>query len=213
MGKDGGSGPVRIDESIPYYDVIMVRPAGPMPALPRLPAGYAYRTYRPGDQAQWSRIETAVGEFATEADAGAYFARAFLPEEAVLPARMAFIEGPDGWAVADAAAWWAEDEVLGRVARLHWVAVHPAAQGLGLGRAVSIQAMRLFETAGPAGDIWLTMQTWSHAAIGLYLKMGFRAHRSMRLGGESNGFDGAAGVLDGVMPGALYRLFIETAVG
>lgn len=34
------------------------------------------------------------------------------------------------------------------------------------------------------GDIWLTTPTWIHVAIGLYLPLGFCAHKTYRLGGR-----------------------------
>lgn len=203
-----------IDASIPYHDVIMVRPGSlPQVSAPALPEGYAYRMYAPGMEAGWSAIETAVKEFTSEAQASAHFAKAFLPQQAELPRRMAFVvKEATGRPVADATAWWMDNAALGRVALLHWVAVAPEAQGKGLGRAISMKALSRFPEVGPGGDIWLTTQTWSHVAIGLYLSLGFRAHRTYRLGGHENGFEQAVPVLERVMPAAAFARLVETAV-
>lgn len=203
-----------IDKSIPYFDVVMVRPAAAGPVkVPLLPDGFAYRLYAPGDEAAWSDIEAAVDEFDTQAQAAAHFGKEFMPHQEALAKRMAFIMDANGNAVADATAWWMDDAQLGRVALLHWVAVKPKAQGLGLGRAVSAKALSLFETEGPQGDIWLTTQTWSHVAIRLYLSLGFVPHRSHWIGGHKNGFDGAARVLKDVLSPETYAQFMDSAMG
>lgn len=203
-----------LDKTIPYFDVIMVRPAGAEAVrVPELPQGYAYRLYQSGDIAGWSRVEHSVDEFDTQAQARGYFMRSYLRHPRELPRRMVFITGPDGLPVATASAWWTDDERLGRVAQLHWVGAMPQVQGKGLGRAVTCKALSLFDTVGPAGDIWLTTQTWSHVAIGLYLSLGFCAHRSYGIAGHTNGFAGAVDVLRGVMPRPAFARFMDTAVG
>lgn len=202
-----------IDKSVPYFDVVMVRPAGSAAVtVPELPVGYGYKLFTPGDEEAWGRIETSVDEFDAQEKALAYFQKEFLSEREEAARRIVFITGPDGKAVANAAAWWKDDVNLGRVALLHWVAVMPQAQGLGLGRAVCTKALERFDHAGPAGDIWLKTQTWSHVAIALYLSLGFCAHKTALLGGK-NGFDGAAGVLHGVMKPQVYEQFVQTAIG
>lgn len=203
-----------IDSSIPYFDVVMVRPQefGPI-EVPQLPEGFAYKLYTPGDIAQWSRIEDSVNEFETQAQARSFFMRFFMSHEAELERRMVFVVDEMGKAVADATAWWAEDDALGRVAQLHWVAAMPGYQGKGLGRAVTCKALSLFETEGPQGDIWLTTQTWSHVAIGMYLSLGFCAHRTWEIAGHKNGFDGAVEVLRGVMKPEVIQRFVDTAIG
>lgn len=203
-----------IDKSLLYFDVVMVRPGDLPPiAAPTLPDGHRYRMYAPGAAADWADIQSAVDEFDTREQALAHFEREFLPHEAELARRMVFIEDADGRAVADATAWWGDDAQMGRFAMLHWVATRPDAQGRGLGRAVTEIALSLFPDVGPQGDIWLTTQTWSHVAIGLYLSLGFRAHRRIRLAGHDNGYFGAASVLQQVMPPRVFAQFTETAIG
>lgn len=211
--RKGGFYPM-LDRTLPYFDVIMVRPGHfPQVQAPALPRGYRYRLYRRGDIHHWSAIQTAVAEFDQPEKAAVHFQKEFLSDEAELARRMVFIDDSSGRPVADAAAWWKDDEACGRVALLHWVAVHPDRQGLGLGRAVSSMALSLFASEGPTGDIWLTTQTWSHVAIGLYLSLGFCAHRSHRLGGHANGFAGAVNALQDVLPPAVFAQFVDTSIG
>ncbi len=81
--------------------------------------------------------------------------------------------------MATATAWYARSE-LGYQASLHWVAVMPAYQGLGLGKAVVQQALSLFPALDPGEDVWLHTQTWSHVAVRLYFKLGFRILKTGR---------------------------------
>ncbi len=202
-----------LDKSIPYFDVIMYLPfAAPLPPVPALPDGYAYTFYAPGDAKCWCEIETSVDEFDSVPQAGEYFRRVFASQPGELSRRMVFVQNPSGDLVANASAWWGDDPDAGRIAMLHWVAVRPGEQGRGLGRAVTAKALSLFPSLGPEGDIWLTTQTWSHAAIDLYLSLGFRAHRLATPMGHKNGFDGASRVLKDVMRPKSYALFMYTSL-
>lgn len=202
-----------LDKSIPYFDVIMCLPGGtPHPEVPQLTDGYAYKLYTPGDEAAWCATEAAVNEFDSETQALEYFRREFAPHLEPLKKRMAFIAAPDGALVANAAAWWKLDETEGRVPILHWVAVRPEHQGLGLGRAVTAKALSLFPKADREGDIWLMTQTWSHVAIDLYLSVGFRAHKSAIIAKHKNGFDSAVRVLEKVMRPKAFARMMYTAM-
>lgn len=202
-----------MDKTIPYHDVIMCRPADlPPERMPVLPAGYGARLYLPGDAQHWSRIETAAGEFDKESDARARFEKEFMPHEDALRERLVFVTDAQGMPVANATLWWADDVALGRVSLLHWVAAHPDAQGKGLGKAVCKAALSIEPTVGFGTDIWLTTQTWSWFAIGLYLSLGFRAHKSHLLAGHANQFEDAAKVMRAVMRPKDYMLFMDSAI-
>lgn len=170
-----------LDKSIPYKNIIMKRDGKepPLPA-PVLPEGYGLRFFQAGDETHWARIETAVGEFDTEEEALAYFKENYriYPEE--LARRCLFATDPAGWPVGTANAWFARQRD-GYWASLHWVAVIPEAQGLGLGRAVVLAAMNQFSLTDPERDVWLHTQTWSHKAVRMYHHMGFRMMKTARL--------------------------------
>lgn len=202
-----------LDKSIPYFDVIMCLPSQVQcPPVPTLPDGYQYKLYTPGDETDWCATEASVGEFDNAPEAMEYFAREFGRHPAEMRRRIAFIQDASGALVANASAWWKDDEALGRIPLLHWVAVRPECQGLGLGRAVTIKALSLFSGAGPKGDIWLMTQTWSHVAIDLYVHLGFRVHQSARIAGHKNGFGGAKKVLGRVMREKTYAKMMLHAI-
>jgi len=192
-----------MDKRIPHVRITMRRSAA-LPGLlpPALPEGYTYRLYEPGDGANWSRIEYLAQEFDSEKDGLRHFGEEFLINEAELSRRMVFVADESGRPVATATAWFHREGDVD-IPRLHWVAVVPEKQGLGLGRAVTMKAMSLFPEVGPGGDVILTTQTWSHIAVGLYLRMGFRAKK------DDVDFGRACEVLRSVMREDTYRMFCE----
>ncbi len=200
-----------LDKSIPYHVVAMLLPKEqPLPDIPALPNGYAYRFFQPGDEAAWCDIETSVTEFDNPAQAREYFDREFTPYPAQLARNMVFITNPDGVPVANACAWLKADDANEQIQMLHWVAVRPEEQGKGLGRAVVCKTLSLF--AGERKDIWLTTQTWSHVAIELYVSVGFHPHKTAVINRHKNDFEAAARVLEGAMRPKGYARFMYTAL-
>lgn len=163
-----------LDKSIPYKSICMRLPAQALQRLPSptLPEGYSFEFYRPGRMADWARIETSVLEFPSEQKAQETFARDFLPYEPLLETRMCFVCNPNGLPIAGATAWSIPRQEK-QLNCLHWVAVQPGHQGLGLGRAIVLQALSRFRALGEEGDVFLHTQTWSHVAVRLYHSLGF----------------------------------------
>ncbi len=202
-----------LDKSIAYRNVIMVLPAARIAAAgpPRLPEGYRFRFYQPGDEAHWARIEASVLEFDTEAQALTYFAKTFSPYPEALAQRCCFVTDPDGVPVATATAWYEQSVPGDRLGLLHWVSVTPDRQGRGLGRAVVQRALQAMAVLEPGREVCLHTQTWSHKAIRLYWELGFRLVR-----GESllrpNEWEAALETLRPVADPAFLRALEETAV-
>jgi len=124
---------------------------------------------------------------------------------------MVFITNVDHIPVANAAAWW-HDEKNSHQACLHWVAVRPEYQGLGLGRAVVVNALSLFAQYEPQKDIYLHTQTWSHVAVRLYLNLGFQLCRKDTLGSMPNDYESALNVLKNVLDDDTFSRLVETSV-
>ena len=161
-----------LDKSIPFAKLKMVRRAGtPVPVFP-LPDGFKYVFFRDGDETDWARMETSVGEFDSEFAALLRFKEDFIPYTDELYRRLLFIETKDGKKVATANAWWSfvDDE---RRAWLHWVSVEAGYQGLGLGKAIVSRVTQLLEEIEGDVDFYLSTQTWSYKAIDIYLKCGY----------------------------------------
>ena len=186
-----------LDQSIPYFELAMLRPAGlPVPPTPPRADGFFVKSYAPGDEAHWARIEKSVGEFDSESAALAYFDREFARQPELLRQRMCFLCTPDGLPVATATAWEKHHSHL-----LHWVATVPACQRRGLGRAAVLSAMRRFPDNAP---VLLHTQTWSHDAILLYHTLGFRILRT-------EGFEPAMEVLKTVYPEPTWQQLMQSS--
>ena len=169
-----------LDKTIPYQSIIMKCEYPYDVSDICLPAGFSFRFFCDGDEQHWSRIETSVLEFAATEEANRYYSCMFMPYREQLLTLCIFIENPDGIPVATATAWYVDSE-LGHQAALHWVAVCPEYQGLGLGKAVVQKAMQVFQQAEPQKAVWLHTQTWSHKAIRLYASLGFCIAKTAKL--------------------------------
>ena len=155
---------------IEYIPIVMYRPhLNDLPPVV-LPEGFRIRTFRYGDIANWSRIETAVGEFPTEQHAERYFEREFGPQIDLMSDRSFMLETADGEAIGTTTAWMGtfQGEPMGKI---HWVAIEPAYQGRGL--AKPLLATALHRLALDHQRAYLETQTTSYRAVGLYLKFGF----------------------------------------
>ena len=148
--------------------------ANPYTEAARLPQGFLFRLYEDGDEKHWAEIETSVGEFATPEDGLRYFAGEFAPELDEFRRRGLFVvDRTNGLPVATATAWY-RGEKTAPMPLLHWVSVRPEYQGRGLGGAVSRQALHILANIYPGRNAYLFTQTWSHVAIRMYYRLGFR---------------------------------------
>lgn len=161
-----------LDKSMPYARVIMKRQPGTPVPVAELPAGFSFEYYRDGDELAWGMIEASVAEFEHADEATLYFRENYVPYVTELSRRTLFIRNEAGNKVATFTAWW---NYTGnrRYPFMHWVAVMPRYQGLGLGRAIVAQGVqRMIELEGDC-TMYIPTQTWSHKAIRLYRWAGF----------------------------------------
>ncbi|RKN72992.1 GNAT family N-acetyltransferase [Paenibacillus ginsengarvi] len=161
-----------LDKSLEYYRVIMKRePGTPIPAA-ELPEGFFFSMYREGDELAWAEIEASVQEFDDVEEAATYFHENYVPYATEVVRRTLFIQREDGKKVATFTAWW---NYTGRRRHpfMHWVAVKPSYQGLGLGKAIIARGVKLMTELEGDCTMYIPTQTWSHKAIRLYRWAGF----------------------------------------
>lgn len=156
--------------AIPYHDLTMTRDN--LENIPRFatPEGHGIRTFQPGDDLAWARIERRVDEFETEAAALQRFQAFFGGDIAALSTRCFFLTDAHGEPIGTASAWWGDldGEPRGEVS---WVGIIPEHQGEGLAKPLLSTVMtRLAEDHGRA---FLGTQTTSYRAVNLYLDYGF----------------------------------------
>ncbi|MBM6615353.1 GNAT family N-acetyltransferase [Desemzia sp. RIT804] len=167
-----------LDKSIPYAEFWMYRVKDLPVSEPNLPAGFHFgfhfEFYQEGDELEWAAIETAVAEFDDEAQALDYFKQKFAPYPQELKKRMLFVTDPLGEKVGTCSAWWKETANGDRYPLVHWVAVKPGYQGKGLAKSMMKRTLKTLQNLEDTSPIYLHTQTWSHVAIGLYQKLGFK---------------------------------------
>ncbi|MDR2558709.1 MAG: GNAT family N-acetyltransferase [Oscillospiraceae bacterium] len=163
-----------LNKSVPFVKVLMKRKAGiPVPEA-SLPDGFKFVFFKAGDEKYWAEIEASVLEFDSEQQALEYFRERFLPHLPELEKRCIFVENARGEKISTSMAWYDNFYPHGEIFPwLHWVAVKPEAQGLGLGKAASAKAAQLLLEINGDTDFYLGTQTWSHKAVGIYEKLGW----------------------------------------
>lgn len=176
---------VVLDKSIPYYDVLMKREKGSPLKKHILPAGFRFVDFKADDEKDWAEIETSVGEFKRAVDALVYFQKNYLPYKNELERRCLFIEDANGKKVATLTVWWCYTG-LRRDPWIHWVAVRPEYQGLGLGKALVSEGMKKLTDIEGDRDAYLHTQTWSYKAINIYRDAGFDITVESGLAGYEN---------------------------
>ena len=137
--------------------------------LPELdpPDGYHVRTFQQGDRDHWLRIVGAAFEDPSWDESR--FTASIVDHAGFAEDRLFLVCAPDGRPCATAGAFRTDDPGVGY---LHYVAVHPTAQGRGLGYLVSLAAIRRFRQDGLACAM---LETDDHRlpAIATYLRLGF----------------------------------------
>lgn len=155
------------DRSIPYVHLSMYAPRLNDIKSFDIPEGCAMRTYMPGDEEHWARIEMTAGEFEDIPGALEGFERYYGADRALLPGRMFFIIDEHGIPAATATAWFS-----GKDPCLHWVAVREDMQRRGLARPVIAASLkRMAELGGSYAVLGTQPSSW--VAIKLYLEFGF----------------------------------------
>lgn len=187
-----------LDKSVQYIDVLMHRKKGnPIPVYD-LPDGYNFTLFQSGDEKAWAQIETSVLEFPDELDALMYYQKDYLPLISEIKRRCLFVENSDGEKVATSTAWWNYAGVR-RDPWLHWVAVKPQYQGLGLGKAVISRITRMMTEIEGDRDFYLHTQTWSHKAIKIYEKCGYAVTAEKNLNNYTNeNYEQAMAILESI---------------
>ena len=131
--------------------------------------GYYTRSYQPGDMNKWIDIQTASNpdsNFSRER-----FEAAYDHQTQLLPGKMLLLCDQQGSEIGTATAWF-ENEDTGLV---HWVAIVPEYQGIGLGKSLVASVLSLLRQIGYKSCILRTKPSKT-VGINLYLKFGFKPY-------------------------------------
>ncbi|GIP35046.1 GNAT family N-acetyltransferase [Paenibacillus sp. J2TS4] len=135
-----------------------------------VPSPYRIRPFRSGDEEHWAAIEWKAGEFPSQDEARLHYANEFGEHSDEMELRCFLLEDGAGSALGTTTAWY--KSLQGKIyGRIHWVAIVPEHQGRGLAKPLLASAMK--RLADFHDKAYLTTQTTSWKAIGMYLQFGF----------------------------------------
>lgn len=139
----------------------------------KLPEGYHFSFYEPGDRDAWIEIEKSSKECGTTEEAKSAWDNYFAPYESLLSSRMIFVVTDSGKKIATASAYF-DVHGLDPVdsGRLHWVAVHRDYQGRGISRALLSKALNTMSSFDVV-HAYCHTSTRNWLACKLYLDLGF----------------------------------------
>lgn len=165
-----------------------------------LPEGFYYSKFKSGLVVEWAKLQLEVEQTETQDEAEEIFYREFLigkpynwscPEKneiiqkssdfnnyplyTDMVNKMVFILDRDDKLAATAVLW--KCTMFGsEYQRIHWVAVSPKYNGLGLCKALITKIFDIYNEFGYTDYIYLTSQTWSYKALNIYSKFGFKPY-------------------------------------
>ena len=183
-----------LDRSIPYYNIIMKKDTPTAFDTPALPPQFVLHHYRPGVAQQWVELEYEIGDFPSEQEAKAYFTKTYLSRPDLLAHRGVFVSDKKSGGLVGACIAWSDEQNGAPVSSLHWLITKEVYQGRGIGSALIAAALSIYEKEN-AFPVYLHTQPWSHQAVRLYHKFGFRLMKQESFAGYENQYALAVPVL------------------
>lgn len=141
--------------------------------IPRhtLSGGYSIRWYRDGDEVHWVDIQSRADRY-NQIDM-TLFKRSFGYPKPYLANRQCYLLDDSNETIGTATAWYNKDYHGLRYGRIHWLAIIPEMQGLGLAKSLmSVICNRLLQLGH--WQTYLKTAPIRLNAIALYLKFGFK---------------------------------------
>jgi len=135
-----------------------------------LPSGYSIKWYEHGDEKVWEEIQSASDRY-NKITSDLYHIEFGFNEEQ-LHSRQCYILDHEGIAIGTATAWFDDSNKGLPSGRVHWVAIVPTSQGLGLAKPLMTTICERLKSIGH-GRAYLTTSTARIPAINLYLMFGF----------------------------------------
>ena len=135
-----------------------------------LPPGYSIRRYQPRDERAWLKIQAAADQYNTITQA--LFDQQFDGDRLQIAERQLYLCDARKVVIGTATAWFKNDYQGESYGRVHWVAILPKWQGLGLAKPLMTATCRRLRELGHK-RAFLTTSTARFPAINLYLQFGF----------------------------------------
>jgi GNAT superfamily N-acetyltransferase len=135
-----------------------------------LPRGFDLRMYQSGDEKSWETIQFAADKY--NEISSTLFYKEFGHDVVTLEKRQFYLCADDH-PVGTATAWFDVNFKGKEYGLVHWVAILPTYQGLGLAKPLMTAVCRRLKELGHV-RAYLTTSTARIPAINLYEKFGFR---------------------------------------
>ncbi len=131
---------------------------------------YSLRMYKSGDEIHWQRIHKVADQYTDVTET--LFAEQFGDDKSELFRRQIYLQNGDD-VIGTASAWHNPEYRDGKFGRIHWVALLPEYQGLGLSNILMTETCRTLADLGYK-KAYLTTSKERKAAVYLYEKFGFK---------------------------------------
>ena len=140
-----------------------------------LPSDIGIRRYQIGDEAVWTHLWRESEPFDTISDT--QFRNSLGHDDSLLAERVYFVYNEKTEETIGTVTAWSQNgegkyKRYAGWGRIHWLAVQPAYQGKGIGKALLIIALKALEDLGH-DKIFLVTSSGRNAALTLYDRFGF----------------------------------------
>lgn len=178
-----------LDTSVPHYPVLMTLGAHEHAPEVILAPGYEFVLWDDRYREPWVRLHVTLGQLPSVGEGLDYFDRTYGSDPETLRRQMLLVCDEQG-RLAGTSSVWRGDHFGEPRLRVHWVGVSPDHQRKGLAKALMLKTIALYDELLPrceagelpyrAAPLYLTTQTESYIAIGMYLRLGFEPYRGPR---------------------------------
>ena len=173
-----------------------------------LPDGFSIVSYQSGYEKEWAKLEYALGDFDSAAEAEKYFIETYLQKAESFP-NILFVMNRDHAIIGSCIAWQ-DMRGINSVSSLHWLVVDERYQGIGLGRALGTAVMNLY--AKRRGfPVYIHTQPWSWKAILLYISLGFKLQKTDTFSHYKNEYEKAMLELGKIVTPEQYVLLVKSS--
>ncbi len=196
-----------LDRTVPFFNTIMKCSDYEYRDV-ELPDGFSVVSYQNGFEKEWAKLEYAIGDFDSAAEAEKYFAATYLRKAESYP-DILFAMNKDHDVIGSCIAW---QDMRGRstVSSLHWLVVDERYQGIGIGRALCTAVMNIF-TKRRGLPVCIHTQPWSWKAILLYISLGFKLQKTDTFSHYENEYEKAMTELRRIVTAEQYELLKQSS--
>jgi len=160
-----------INRTLKYVDLYLTKDLNDITEY-KLPLGYKFVYFKPGDETSWVNIELSSGEFVSFEEGMEAFNYYYGSCYDKLKDFCLFIENSEGEKVATATAFYLDEPIDDITGNVHWVSIKQEYQGMHLSKPLITEVLKQLKRLGHKKTI-LHTQTHTWLACKVYLDMGF----------------------------------------